>query len=180
MNDIKECAKKIHAVSSYMKNFVMDDHPIIKDLKECSEFLESKPFFTTPRKVKNLGYANTLLAKCSNDDIIKERLQVIKNSNTTQAEILCQIVSDVTRVPVKELKNHNRAPYIVKARCVWWSLLRTELNLSFKSAGEVSGGHAHCTVLYGVKKIEECRLTDKVIREQINECLMEYRNGANS
>ncbi|MDP3057554.1 MAG: chromosomal replication initiator protein DnaA [bacterium] len=85
---------------------------------------------------------------------------------TTTKEII-KIVSEFYNVNVDELSAHSRKQEIVKPRQIAMYLMRSEINTSFSSIGEVLGKKDHTTVMHAVNKIQEDISLDKNIEQEI-------------
>lgn len=85
---------------------------------------------------------------------------------TTTKEII-KIVSEFYNVNAEELSAHSRKQEIVKPRQIAMYLMRSEINTSFSSIGEVLGKKDHTTVMHAVNKIQENITLDKNIEQEI-------------
>jgi len=86
--------------------------------------------------------------------------------STTTKEII-KIVSEFYNVNAEDLSAHSRKQEIVKPRQVAMYLMRSEINTSFSSIGEVLGKKDHTTVMHAVNKIQEDITLDKNIEQEI-------------
>lgn len=86
--------------------------------------------------------------------------------STTTKEII-KIVSDFYNVNTEDLSAHSRKQEIVKPRQIAMYLMRSEINTSFSSIGEILGKKDHTTVMHAVNKIQEDISLDKNIEQEI-------------
>jgi chromosomal replication initiator protein len=86
--------------------------------------------------------------------------------STTTKEII-KIVSEFYNVEAEELSARSRKQEIVKPRQIAMYLMRSEINTSFSSIGEVLGKKDHTTVMHAVNKIQEDISLDKNIEQEI-------------
>lgn len=86
--------------------------------------------------------------------------------STTTKEII-KIVSEFYNVDAEELSARSRKQEIVKPRQIAMYLMRSEINTSFSSIGEVLGKKDHTTVMHAVNKIQEDIALDKNIEQEI-------------
>ncbi len=87
--------------------------------------------------------------------------------STTTKEII-KIVSEFYNIVPEELAARSRKQEIVKPRQIAMYLMRSEINTSFSSIGEILGKKDHTTVMHAVNKIQEDLSLDKNIEQEIN------------
>ncbi len=86
---------------------------------------------------------------------------------STSTKEIIKIVSEFYNVSAEELSAHSRKQEIVKPRQVAMYLMRSEINTSFSSIGEILGKKDHTTVMHAVNKIQEDISLDKNIKQEI-------------
>lgn len=86
--------------------------------------------------------------------------------STTTKEII-KIVSEFYNVNAEELSARSRKQEVVKPRQIAMYLMRSEINTSFSSIGEILGKKDHTTVMHAVNKIQEDISLNKNIEQEI-------------
>lgn len=100
------------------------------------------------------------------EGVLADVVSATYRKSTTTKEII-KIVSEFYNVNSEELSARSRKQEIVKPRQIAMYLMRSEINTSFSSIGEVLGKKDHTTVMHAVNKIQEDISLDKNIEQEI-------------
>lgn len=101
------------------------------------------------------------LSKKLLEDFIKKPKKMI-----TPQDVL-KVVSIFYDIPIDKIKGESRRKDLVKARQVTMYILRELNKLSYPTIGEVFNNKDHTTVMHSCKKIEEERINDSVLNNEI-------------
>jgi len=162
ITNIPDCISKINNIKSWMKNYVMPDHPIIKDAEDIVKFLSSNP------KLPNLtviSLNHRITSEFKNIELEQQKL----SDNVLSA------VSHVVRLPVNDILKKSRYDDIVEARFIYFWIVRKKYMFSFHLIGRFVNKD-HATVLYGVNKAEEWMVTRKGFKERVAKCINKLEN----
>ena len=100
------------------------------------------------------------------ESVLADVISASYRKSTTTKEII-KIVSEFYNINSEELSARSRKQEIVKPRQIAMYLMRSEINTSFSSIGEVLGKKDHTTVMHAVNKIQEDISLDKNIEQEI-------------
>ncbi|PSF35163.1 chromosomal replication initiator protein DnaA [Aphanothece hegewaldii CCALA 016] len=87
----------------------------------------------------------------------------------TSPDILINLISDVFKVSVEDLKSNSRRREISLARQVGMYLMRQHTDLSLPRIGEEFGGKDHTTVMYSCDKINQLQQKDFHLRQTLSQ-----------
>jgi chromosomal replication initiator protein len=79
-------------------------------------------------------------------------------------EIILNLIAEVYRISVEDLKSNSRRREISQARQVGMYLMRQHTDLSLPRIGEEFGGKDHTTVMYSCEKIAQSQQEDASLR----------------
>ena len=99
-------------------------------------------------------------------DVIKERVGTSFTSDLSIEDIV-QKVSEVSRVPEKEIIGKSRKMELVEARQISMYLCRDIMGISLNNIGVYFGGRDHTTVMHAVKTINNKSLTDVRLKKMV-------------
>ena len=99
-------------------------------------------------------------------DVIKERIGSSFTADLSIEDIVRK-VSDVSRVPEKEIIGKSRKMELVEARQVSMYLCRDIMGISLNNIGVYFGGRDHTTVMHAVKTINKKSLTDVRLKKMV-------------
>ena len=99
-------------------------------------------------------------------DVIKERVGSSFSSNLSIEDIVRK-VSEVSRIPEKEIIGKSRKMEFVEARQISMYLCRDIMETSLNNIGVYFGGRDHTTVMHAVKTINEKKLKDVRIKKMV-------------
>jgi chromosomal replication initiator protein len=99
-------------------------------------------------------------------DVIKERVGTSFTSDLSIEDIV-QKVSEVSRVPEKEIIGKSRKMELVEARQISMYLCRDIMGISLNNIGVYFGGRDHTTVMHAVKTINNKSLTDARLKKMV-------------
>lgn len=95
---------------------------------------------------------------------------------TPNPDIIIATVAEVYGFTPKEIKGKKRYPRIAEARHLCIYLCRTLLGITYMEIGRIFGGKDHSTIVYSLKKIEDLRVTNKVMNNLVTEVTMKCKN----
>lgn len=93
-----------------------------------------------------------------------EKMAMPDNADSGWQRILLQVSEKLGARP-PEILGGGRRHDLVLARQIAMYLCRLRLGLSYPELGRLFGGRDHSTVIHGIKKIQQLRQTDKVMRK---------------
>ena len=99
-------------------------------------------------------------------DVIKERVGSSFSSNLSIEDIVRK-VSEVSRIPEKEIIGKSRKMEFVEARQISMYLCRDIMETSLNNIGVYFGGRDHTTVMHAVKTINDKKLKDVRIKKMV-------------
>ena len=99
-------------------------------------------------------------------EVIKERVGSSFSSNLSIEDIVRK-VSEVSRIPEKEIIGKSRKMEFVEARQISMYLCRDIMETSLNNIGVYFGGRDHTTVMHAVKTINDKKLTDVRIKKMV-------------
>ena len=99
-------------------------------------------------------------------DVIKERVGSSFSSNLSIEDIVRK-VSEVSRIPEKEIIGKSRKMELVEARQISMYLCRDIMETSLNNIGVYFGGRDHTTVMHAVKTINDKKLKDVRIKKMV-------------
>ena len=99
-------------------------------------------------------------------DVIKERVGSSFSSNLSIEDIVRK-VSEVSRVPEKEIIGKSRKMELVEARQISMYLCRDIMEISLNNIGVYFGGRDHTTVMHAVKTINDKKLKDVRLKKMV-------------
>lgn len=83
--------------------------------------------------------------------------------NKLRAKIILDVVSEITGVPIDDIKSSSRELEIVKARHICSELISKETTLSLKTIGSIVN-RSYCSVLHSKKIIDDLCFSDKTFK----------------
>ncbi len=96
---------------------------------------------------------------------------------TLNPESIIATVAEHYGFTIKEIKGRKRYPRIAEARHLSIYLCRTLLGETYMEIGKIFGGKDHSTIVYSIKKIEEMRVTNKVMNNLVTEVTMKCQKS---
>lgn len=96
---------------------------------------------------------------------------------TLNPEIIIATVAQHYGFSVKDIKGSKRYPRIVEARHLSIYLCRSLLGETYVEIGKIFGGKDHSTIVHSIKKIEDLRVTNKVMNNLVTEVTMKCQKG---
>lgn len=84
-------------------------------------------------------------------------------------DAIISIVAQEYGYTVKDLKGKKRFPRIVEARHLAIYLCREILGETYMEIGKIFGGKDHSTIAHSIKKIEDLRVTNKIMNNLVTE-----------
>lgn len=96
---------------------------------------------------------------------------------TLNPEIIIATVAQHYGFSVKDIKGSKRYPRIVEARHLSIYLCRSLLGETYVEIGRIFGGKDHSTIVHSIKKIEDLRVTNKVMNNLVTEVTMKCQKG---
>lgn len=96
---------------------------------------------------------------------------------TLNPEIIIATVAQHYGFSVKDIKGKKRYPRIAEARHLSIYLCRMLLGETYAEIGKIFGGKDHSTIVHSIKKIEDLRVTNKVMNNLITEVTMKCKKG---
>ena len=99
-------------------------------------------------------------------DVIKERVGSSFSSNLSIEDIVRK-VSEVSRIPEKEIIGKSRKREFVEARQISMYLCRDIMETSLNNIGVYFGGRDHTTVMHAVKTINDKKLKDVRLKKMV-------------
>ncbi len=96
---------------------------------------------------------------------------------TANPDIIIATVAEVYDFTAKEIKGKKRYPRIAEARHLCIYLCRTLLGITYMEIGRIFGGKDHSTIGYSIKKIEDLRVTNKVMNNLVTEVTMKCKKN---
>ncbi|WP_124057759.1 chromosomal replication initiator protein DnaA [Vaginisenegalia massiliensis] len=114
-----------------------------------------------------------------NSNLAAEALQSIVGSNEKKALTIDEIIQEVSRyyqVSVAEIKGKKRTKEIVYPRQIAMFLARELTDISFPKIGEDFGNKNHTTVIHAYEKINDSRLIDAKLKEELQQLTDRLKN----
>jgi chromosomal replication initiator protein len=99
-------------------------------------------------------------------DVIKERVGSSFSSNLSIEDIVRK-VSEVSRIPEKEIIGKSRKMELVEARQISMYLCRDIMGISLSNIGVYFGGRDHTTVMHSVKTINDKKQKDVRLKKMV-------------
>ncbi len=96
---------------------------------------------------------------------------------TLNPEIIIATVAQHYGFSVKDIKGKKRYPRIAEARHLSIYLCRNLLGETYVEIGRIFGGKDHSTIVHSIKKIEDLRVTNKVMNNLVTEVTMKCKNS---
>lgn len=96
---------------------------------------------------------------------------------TANPDIIISTVAELYGFTSKEIKGKKRYPRIAEARHLCMYLCRSLLGITFMEIGKIFGGKDHSTIVYSIKKIEDLRVTNKVMNNLVTEVTMKCKKN---
>lgn len=96
---------------------------------------------------------------------------------TLNPEIIIATVAQHYGFSVKDIKGSKRYPRIVEARHLSIYLCRSLLGETYAEIGKIFGGKDHSTIVHSIKKIEDLRVTNKVMNNLVTEVTIKCQKG---
>ena len=96
---------------------------------------------------------------------------------TPNPDIIIATVAEVYGFTTKEIKGKKRYPRIAEARHLCIYLCRTLLGITYMEIGRIFGGKDHSTIVYSLKKIEDLRVTNKVMNNLVTEVTIKCKKN---
>lgn len=96
---------------------------------------------------------------------------------TPNPDIIISTVAELYGFTSKEIKGKKRYPRIAEARHLCMYLCRNLLGITFMEIGRIFGGKDHSTIVYSIKKIEDLRVTNKVMNNLVTEVTMKCKKN---
>jgi len=87
----------------------------------------------------------------------------------TSPEIVMQVISEILKVSIEDLKGNSRRREISTARQIGMYLMRHHTDLSLPRIGEEFGGKDHTTVMYSCEKIEKQQQKDRELSQTLSQ-----------
>ena len=136
---------------------------VVSNIRDMERAIHQISFY------KRLEGQNEELTVSKAEDILKDVISANSIKETTP-QIIIQIVSDHTGVPVNDIISSKRSSEVATARQISMYLCREYLDrISLQQIGDAVGGKDHTTVLSGINKIKRLIETDSNIRNTIEE-----------
>lgn len=112
---------------------------------------------------------STLIGRPITLEMTQEVLQDLLRANDRRVTVdeIQRQVADYFNIKLSDLLSSRRARQIARPRQVAMYLCKQLTSKSLPSIGRKFGGRDHTTVMHAVKRIEELRLTDSVLEEDI-------------
>ena len=85
----------------------------------------------------------------------------------TSPEVILNLIAEVYKISIEELKSNSRRREISLARQVGMYLMRQHTDLSLPRIGEEFGGKDHTTVMYSCEKIAQSQQQDSSLRQML-------------
>jgi len=98
-------------------------------------------------------------------EILKDLLNIKRKS--VSVDLVLKEVAHAFNIKVSDIKSNKKYNSIVLPRHVCMYLLKKLTGMSFPEIGQVLGGKNHSTIIYGVKKMEECIKKDSKFKNSI-------------
>lgn len=96
---------------------------------------------------------------------------------TANPDIIISTVAELYGFTSKEIKGKKRYPRIAEARHLCMYLCRNLLGITYTEIGSIFGGKDHSTIVYSIKKIEDLRVTNKVMNNLVTEVTMKCQKN---
>lgn len=96
---------------------------------------------------------------------------------TANPDIIISTVAELYGFTSKEIKGKKRYPRIAEARHLCMYLCRNLLGITYMEIGSIFGGKDHSTIVYSIKKIEDLRVTNKVMNNLVTEVTMKCQKN---
>lgn len=96
---------------------------------------------------------------------------------TANPDIIISTVAELYGFTSKEIKGKKRYQRIAEARHLCMYLCRSLLGITFMEIGKIFGGKDHSTIVYSIKKIEDLRVTNKVMNNLVTEVTMKCKKN---
>jgi chromosomal replication initiator protein len=87
----------------------------------------------------------------------------------TSPEVILNLIAEVYKISIEELKSNSRRREISLARQVGMYLMRQHTDLSLPRIGEEFGGKDHTTVMYSCEKIAQSQQQDPSLRQMLTQ-----------
>jgi chromosomal replication initiator protein len=84
-------------------------------------------------------------------------------------EIVIEVISEILKVSIEDLKSNSRRREISTARQIGMYLMRHHTDLSLPRIGEEFGGKDHTTVMYSCEKIEKQQQKDRELSQTLSQ-----------
>ncbi len=84
-------------------------------------------------------------------------------------EIVLEVISEILKVSIEDLKGNSRRREISTARQIGMYLMRHHTDLSLPRIGEEFGGKDHTTVMYSCEKIEKQQQKDRELSQTLSQ-----------
>ena len=98
-------------------------------------------------------------------EILKDLLNIKRKG--VSVDLVLKEVAHAFNIKVSDIKSNKKYSSVVLPRHVCMYLLKKLTDMSFPEIGQVLGGKNHSTIIYGVKKMEECIKKDSKIKNSI-------------
>jgi len=112
---------------------------------------------------------STLIGRPITLDMTQEVLQDLLRANDRRVTVdeIQRQVADYFNLKLSDLLSARRARHVARSRQVAMYLCKQLTTKSLPSIGRKFGGRHHTTVMHAVKRVDELRLTDSVLEEDI-------------
>jgi chromosomal replication initiator protein len=98
-------------------------------------------------------------------EILKDLLKIKRKG--VSVDLVLKEVAHAFNIKVSDIKSNKKYSSVVLPRHVCMYLLKKLTDMSFPEIGQVLGGKNHSTIIYGVKKMEECIKKDSKFKNSI-------------
>lgn len=96
---------------------------------------------------------------------------------TPNPDIIIATVAELYGFTSKDIKGKKRYPRIAEARHLCMYLCRNLLGITYMEIGKIFGGKDHSTIVYSIKKIEDLRVTNKVMNNLVTEVTIKCKKN---